>query len=87
MMMLPSASPGFHLENPDCIFSVKSLSPVSVRLPFMKITNNDNLHKQESITPSNELTYTRVMTFSPAGVFLERFWREKSHKLTVFLTL
>ena len=87
MMMLPSASPGFHLENPGCIFWVKSSSPVSVRLPYMKIIKNDNLHKQESITPSNQLTYTRLMTFSPVSVLFERFWREKSHKLMVFLTL
>ena len=27
------------------------------------------------------------MTFSPVSVLLERFWREKSHKLMVFFTL
>ena len=54
MIMLPSASPGFHLENPGCIFWVKSSSPVSVRLPYMKIINNDNLHKQEPIHNTNE---------------------------------
>ena len=89
MMMLPSASPGFHLENPGCIFWVKSSSPVSVRLPYMKKIKKWQLTQAGVHNPeqSININYTRVMTFSPVSVLLERFWREKSHKLMVLFTL